>query len=409
MDQIKQVIALLLLAACVHILITSVMMNKHQQELKYDLAAINDARYGMFNSNTWKTELKGVLVKQITEFELTGDNRAVLKQQLEQMLATLVDEVERNFTELDGFFNKIKGFLTNQIVNFDQIRADIPNYADAILDDLEEEENVEALKQTMLSNLDRWIQDESLSLETPRSLALAKHGCESVESCNEQIKTEINFKKEQLWIYTALAMVFSLLIFVILFFTETGKLPLYGLSLTSLLLLIGGLVLPMLDLQAGLKDVQFEVMGEVVRFENQVLFFQSKSIMDVIRTLFASSTFNGILVGALILLFSVVFPAGKLMASLFRIFSLTENRLIDWLVFKSGKWSMADVLVVAVFMAYLGFSGLINSQFNSIPQSEEFTSVAFNDSVFQPGYSWFIAFCLSALFLSVAIERKLIR
>ena len=150
-------------------------------------------------------------------------------------------------------------------------------------------------------------------------------------------------------------------------------------------------------------------MNETIAFEHQVLFFQSKSIVDVVVTLFKSSTFNGILVGFLILLFSVLFPVSKLLASLFYILApeKPKNSFTNFLVFKSGKWSMADVFVVAVFMSFLGFSGLINSQLANMPQSENFQSVSFNASVFQPGFAWFIAFCLSGLFLSLAIERGL--
>ena len=33
-----------------------------------------------------------------------------------------------------------------------------------------------------------------------------------------------------------------------------------------------------------------------------------------------------------------------------------------FLVFKSGKWSMAEVMVVAMFMSIIGFNRVINSQ-----------------------------------------------
>ena len=39
-----------------------------------------------------------------------------------------------------------------------------------------------------------------------------------------------------------------------------------------------------------------------------------------------------------------------------------ENPVIRFFVLKLGKWSMADVMVVAIFMAYVGFNGMIASQ-----------------------------------------------
>jgi len=411
MDKIRYIVGLILLAGCIHILITSFMMSRDQQELKYDLAMINDARYGLFNVDAWKTEIKTVLLKEVAEFELKGDNRDAIKGQLEQMLHTLVDEVEQNLRDMDGFFNKLKGLLADVVVNFDKIRSNIPEYADAILDDLEDDANMDALKQSLQSNIEQWIVvSEADTLNSPVLMTLAKYDCASAEVCNEELGAEIQFTHERLWIYTGLAMAFALIIWVMLFFSEAGNLQLYVLTGTSIVLLAGGLALPMLDLQAGMESIRFTIMGETIAFEKQVLFFQSKSILDVIVTLFTSKTFNGILVGILILLFSVIFPISKLIASFVHIYKpeTSKNKLAGFLVFKSAKWSMADVFVVALFMAYLGFSGLINSQLTNIPQSENFHSISFNASVFQSGFTWFIAFTLSGLFLSLAIERGMI-
>ena len=42
------------------------------------------------------------------------------------------------------------------------------------------------------------------------------------------------------------------------------------------------------------------------------------------------------------------------------------NKIVRFLVFKSGKWSMADVMVVAIFMSYIGFTGIISSQLGPV-------------------------------------------
>ncbi|MCP4124530.1 MAG: paraquat-inducible protein A [Bacteroidetes bacterium] len=408
MDKIRYIVGLILLAGCIHILVTSFMLSRDHQELKYDLALINDARYGLFNVDAWKAEIKTVLLHEVAEFELQGDNRETIRVQLEKMLHTLVDEVEQNLKDMDGFFNKLKGLLTGVVVNFDKIRSNIPGYADAILDDLEDDANMEALKESLQANIDQWIVvSASDTLNSPVLMTLAIYDCASVHACNEKLETEIQFIHERLWIYTGIAMAFALIIWLMLFFSEAGNLQLYVLSGTSIVLLAGGLALPMLDLQAGMESIQFTIMGETIAFEKQVLFFQSKSILDVIVTLFTSKSFNGVLVGILILLFSVLFPVSKLVASFIHIYNpeTGRNKLTHFLVFKSGKWSMADVFVVALFMAYLGFSGLINSQLANLPQNENFHSISFNASVFQSGFTWFIAFTLSGLFLSLAIER----
>ena len=43
--------------------------------------------------------------------------------------------------------------------------------------------------------------------------------------------------------------------------------------------------------------------------------------------------------------------------------------MIKFFVLKSGKWSMADVMVVAIFMTYIGFNGIITSQLVQLSSS----------------------------------------
>lgn len=59
---------------------------------------------------------------------------------------------------------------------------------------------------------------------------------------------------------------------------------------------------------------------------------------------------------------------------------------------------MADVMVVAIFMAYVGFNGILDSQMEILDvQSDSLTSVGTNNTSLQPGYILFIAFVIFSL------------
>ena len=53
------------------------------------------------------------------------------------------------------------------------------------------------------------------------------------------------------------------------------------LVLSLILLLIAGVTTPMIDMEAKISQMSFVLMGHPIHFENQVLYFQSKSILDV--------------------------------------------------------------------------------------------------------------------------------
>ena len=53
------------------------------------------------------------------------------------------------------------------------------------------------------------------------------------------------------------------------------------LVLSLVILLIAGITTPILEMEATISQMSFELMGHTIHFENQVLYFQSKSILDV--------------------------------------------------------------------------------------------------------------------------------
>lgn len=175
-------------------------------------------------------------------------------------------------------------------------------------------------------------------------------------------------------------------------------------------LLLTGLSLPMIDIEATIASFSFTLVGEPVEFKDQVLFFQSKSILQVVGLLLKNGGVGLLLVALLVFSFSVLFPMAKLIASVVTIVQDREptHWLHRFLVFKSGKWSMADVMVVAIFMSYIGFNGVINSQLTQLAafsgNVEIFTT---NNSVLQSGFYLFTGYCITGLLLSTMIEKRL--
>jgi hypothetical protein len=176
----------------------------------------------------------------------------------------------------------------------------------------------------------------------------------------------------------------------------------------ALVLLLVGLTTAMIDIDARINSLNFELLGETVSFKNQVIFFQSKSILDVVRILIATGKYDSIFVGILILVFSILFPIAKLFSTGISLLSQRKwgkNKYIHYFAFQSGKWSMADVTVVAIFMAYIGFNGILTSQMGYLNvHSDAFTSIATNQTSLQPGYIIFVTFVLFGLTLSQILK-----
>jgi hypothetical protein len=68
---------------------------------------------------------------------------------------------------------------------------------------------------------------------------------------------------------------------------------------------------------------------------------------------------------------------------------------------------MADVMVVALFMTYIGFNGIIANQFSQFRTvGQQLDLLTTNGTSLQPGYYLFLAYCLLSLFLSEFLIRK---
>ncbi len=141
-----------------------------------------------------------------------------------------------------------------------------------------------------------------------------------------------------------------------------------GLILLGLACLEVGLFAPMLEIGAFQRDLSIPIkintglfslsLDRTATFHGDLYFYyQSKSVMELIGLLFRQHNF---VVGGSILLFSVLFPLSKIVLTLLHVFqpAWTQNRWAQLVLQKSGKWSMADVFVVAMFLAFLAFNNM---------------------------------------------------
>jgi hypothetical protein len=106
-------------------------------------------------------------------------------------------------------------------------------------------------------------------------------------------------------------------------------------------------------------------------------------------------------------MFSVVFPILKILTlgvCLFRP-ALLRVRVVRFFALESSKWSMADVMALAIFMSYVAFNGLIANTMSGLQETGAELLIPTDSSKILPGYYLFIGFVLASLFLSKKLER----
>lgn len=394
--------------------VQTIELSREHQELKIDLADINHIRYGLLNVDEWADKIAMITSKKIEEFEVTPENRVQLQKSIEQVLYAIVNELEELMEErTSGGFSGVKKWVASFALDVKQLRDSVPAFASIVIDELNDPENRNELKQFILSKLDDFMANtyNKDKMELLENL-FEKYGCTSKSLCQEMLAKQIDEKQNAVNHRVILMLILVLLIFLLnlLIRGQLSHLQALILILSTLSLLLCGIITPMIQLEARIDLIIFQLLGEEVAFSDQIIFFQSKSITNMVRLLMDEGSIQMIFVAVLIFSFSVLFPSLKLISSSiyymdFR--GLRKNKFIKFFVLKSGKWSMADVMVVAMFMAYIGFNGIISSQLTNIDEkTQQFQVFSTNGTMLLGGFYLFLCFSLAGLILSEAFTRR---
>ena len=124
--------------------------------------------------------------------------------------------------------------------------------------------------------------------------------------------------------------------------------------------------------------------------ENVEVYTQTRSILGSVRELYRVGS---PMPATLILLFSVIIPFGKAALVAWAVFMrdaaarLRTVRFVELI----AKWSMADVFVVALFIAFLAAQASQTAPGSSNPALVSFSAH------FGPGFYWFAAYCVFSL------------
>lgn len=398
----------------------------HHQRMRLDLAELNRAKYGMLNADAWIEQVTAIIEKKINEFEITPKNRAEIKRTLQRVLDTLITEADRymrrqiqNESKAGTWWNRTKGKvkqnLVESFVDVPELKRGIPKFADKILDQM-----MKPGARKDLNGLLRHLMSEaSLStFSTVDTSALKviyqEYRCTDRPTCQTTIGDRVATNHERAVQQVLIVLGLSVLLFMTVGLApgRTGVHRLALLALCCTVLMVCGVLTPMIEIEASISELRFILLGEPVVFTDQVLYFQSKSVLDVVEVLTATGQLEMILVGALITIFSVIFPLAKLLASfayLYDVRSLRQSTVTRFFALKSGKWSMADVFVVAIFMAYIGFNGFMESQLSTFAAAgvSSVDILTSNGTSLQLGFFMFLAFCIAGLATSTLIDSAI--
>jgi hypothetical protein len=382
------------------------------KKLKKEYFLVNQIKYGLLSGNQWVNQVNTILANRIDSFNLSPEHKKLLMEQTSAVLYKLLDEFNKTLkSDHESFKDKLRYKILNALVEVDDFRKEVPKYSAVIVNELDKTANKEKLRLLLQEKTREILSATSQDVVGEQAYYLKKYGFTEKKPFNDMVadKSEKLAQVQRLYGYLLVAILAVVLLLWLLILRNGYLLPhLFLLTvLISFITLYTSINLPMIEIDARISEMDFEILKGHIVFKDQVIFYQAKSILDVVEILLRQGKGDAILVGCLVFLFSVLFPVFKLVSTVIYLFRKEKsNKVVRYLAFNSGKWSMADVMVVAIFMAYVGFKGILDNQLGDIEMhSEQVNLITTNRTNLQVGFVTFVAFCMFNLFLSEILKK----
>lgn len=384
-----------------------------RRDMRTDLAEITNARYGILSADQWRAIIGPMFNAQVDKLDLKGQSKS-LRPMVERALNALLDNIKTQMTSPDAKKQgkpTVNPMFVNMIIS--SLRPHVPEYTTVVMAELTKGDTQKSFKDSIRAVLANAIANTFSNTDMTTYNAILKHyGCSSGAACEQMLGKQIAESDTQLTRDYLIVLACAALAFILLMAgTKTlSRGAVVVLMLFCLAMLAGGVLSPMMEVEVRISKIDATLLGTPIEFQDQSLYYRSKTVLEVSETLIQMGRPEMTIVGVLVILFSVVFPTLKMLAlsvGLFKPALFRTNRLVKLLAFELSKWSMADVMVLAIFMSFVAFNGVVGSAWGGLrdmPNVQQVT-IPTNASKILPGYYLFIGFCVSSILLSRKLQH----
>jgi hypothetical protein len=387
---------------------------REQQVIKQDYSLANSITFGLLSVDQWRDRLSTVIDDQINGYSITPEQkkqiRIEVEKELHTMVAKTVAQIDKPQKSIGG---KLKKMAFHALVDSDALQAQVKPFADIIVQKVTSPSSQARLKNiasSKINQLETQTYDATSEADAKvTKYVFQKYRVSDLAGFDKVVHDELG-AVWKLTIRNAFGMLACVLAALVLWLLMRKKVQLqttlFVMSLLfAVVLLLVGLTSPVIEVQARLQSVDLALLNEHITFQDQVLFFQSKSIWGIITTLLGQQKPDAITVGILILLFIVILPFLRLTAQGVHVF-VKNNKVINYLAFEASKWDMADVMIVGMLMTYIGLNGILKSQLTSLNiHNDTLNTSTVNFTALQPGYFIFAGYVIFELILSYILKR----
>src|SRR5580704_14023498 len=328
-----------------------------RRAMRTDLAEIENVNYGILSADKWRDIIGPILNAQVDQLDLKGQSKN-LRPMVQKALNALLDKIDSNKP------GGIQGMMVTKMIA--SLRPQVPQYTDVVMGQLVNSGTQKSFKDSIRGVLANAVATTFGNTDmTTYNAVLSRYGCSNGDACEQVLGQKIAASEAQLNRYYLTVLGSAALGFILLMVgaKTLSRSAVVVLMLFCISMLVSGVLSPMLEVEVRVTKIDATLLGTPIEFNDQSLYYRSKTVFEVFHTLIHMAQPEMKVVGVLVIMFSVVFPTLKmlaLVASVFRPSLLRTNWIVKVLAFELSKWSMADVMVLAIFMSFVAFNGVIS-------------------------------------------------
>lgn len=393
-------------------------LSEEREQIRRDYSTINSITFGLFSVDQWRDKIGAIINSQVSDFNVTPEQKKELQAQVEQQLNGMIKKALADIKRPQkGLARRIEKLAVNKFVDEDKIYAQVPSFARTIVGKATNPASTSLIRNIVTSKVnDLEAQTYDSTEATANAVAgYIYHKYNVADSSQFSREVSSRLASARVASYNYLYLMLGCVLAALLLWLLMRKMvhlhaTLFFMSLLfALVLLAVGITSSIIEVDAQLQSFNLALAGNNLSFSNQDLFFQSKSILEIIQTLVGQSKPDTVAVGVLMLLFIIILPVIRIIAKGIHILghkALAKNKAVLYFAFDAAKWDMADVMVVGILMTYIGLNGILRSELTEIEFHNSYlNSTTANYTSLQPGYFIFVGYVVFATILAAILNR----
>ena len=179
--------------------------------------------------------------------------------------------------------------VQDMLVDFDQLREKAPEYAEAVLAELDKPEARAELSRFLGESLDELADKTFTAVDRSTLDAIyAEYECEEPDFCRALLEAKQGGLEDRAAAVGLLLVTLVALMLLLAALDQRRAQPLDRTAWPAVFVLIGattlmacGVLTPMMEIEARVSELRMSLLGGEILFLDQVLYFQSKSVLDL--------------------------------------------------------------------------------------------------------------------------------